>query len=363
MDIHKPLRDKELRLLSADPQWYNRSGSIDQAKLETQCPLDNGRWDPLAFNRYSLRCGRSIQRHTKVTRTLTTAPLLNLPFEITQQIFQSIDLETLTHCRAVSWGTRALIDSLPEYNIIISHAPNTVRALLTTELAHLVSPLELLGVLCTERCSDCGHFGILLDLFTCRRLCYLCLRSQKYLTMEVGNAMKTLRLKENDIQNLNICVGIPGEYNCGKRKDRFRPRLIRAQNLMKEKPGMSERFQRLWRDDPYEWSAFEKKGYGREAYWYMPVLEVPVLDLESQRVDRGVICQACSMMPADRSLRSYRRKSNMLSSAAYFEHFINCPQSQLARSSIPAFMSRIPPGDLRHSAIYLARAIDSRCGL
>jgi hypothetical protein len=90
----------EIRLLTLDnhesDQW-----AICLADPRRGCPLDN-----------NLRSGPIFEG--KDSASLSSIGLLSTsPIEIKLSILDAFDLQSLTNFRAVSWGARALVDSLP----------------------------------------------------------------------------------------------------------------------------------------------------------------------------------------------------------------------------------------------------------
>jgi hypothetical protein len=133
---------------------------LDPEMLEDTCPLDNGRHGEGGV----------------LLAALSIGTLNILPLEILQNILvDELDLASLTNLRSVSRGFRSTLDSLPQYNAIISHAPSSIRALLSLEIASFFPCKALYRVLCEEKCAFCGDFGANLYLLTCNRVCYQCL--------------------------------------------------------------------------------------------------------------------------------------------------------------------------------------------
>jgi hypothetical protein len=155
--------------------------TIQPQSLQRQCPLDNDRLQPLAATNPA--------SHSKI------GALEALPPEILCSIFMLLDLQCLTDFRAVSWGARALVDSIPTYNAIVQHSPDALRALLSTRMAGHFTAQDIFETLCTQACVGCGQFGPLLDMFTAHRYCITCVtHSDNTLSMPTSCARREFGL-------------------------------------------------------------------------------------------------------------------------------------------------------------------------
>ena len=143
--------------------------TLDNAQLETRCPLDNG-------------------RHTNVSipTRYSAGQLDQLPAELLIQILLQIDIPSLTHLRRVNRRTMELVNSVPQYTAIIKHCPNIIRAILSIE-ADAFDCGTLYRTLSTNRCSTCNRFGDHLYLINCCRVCYFCFTQRpEYFPLTVG---------------------------------------------------------------------------------------------------------------------------------------------------------------------------------
>ena len=137
--------------------------TIQSEVLEKHCPLDSGRLER-----------RIVAPSSTQAELFDSGNLTTLPLEMKHLILRLLDLKPLTNLRAVSWGARTLVDNLPQYKAIIEHAPNALRAFLSTNMAVQLTSTNLFDTLCTQACFCCGQFGPMLDLFTCNRCCTPC---------------------------------------------------------------------------------------------------------------------------------------------------------------------------------------------
>ncbi|KAH7186525.1 hypothetical protein DER44DRAFT_188546 [Fusarium oxysporum] len=145
--------------------------TLDDAQLVTRCPLDKGRFtDASNPPRYS------------------AGQLDQLPAELLIQVLLYIDLPSLTRFRRVNRRAMELVDSIPQYDAIVKHCPNIIRAILSIQ-ADAFDCDVLYTTLSTTRCSTCERFGDHLYLIDCRRVCYFCFtRRLEYFPLTIGRA-------------------------------------------------------------------------------------------------------------------------------------------------------------------------------
>ena len=145
--------------------------TLDNAQLETRCPLDNGRYaDVSILSRYS------------------AGQLDQLPAELLIQVLLQIDIPSLTRFRRVNRRAMELVDSVPQYAALIKHCPNIIRAILSIQ-ADAFDCGTLCSTLSTNRCSTCERFGDHLYLIDCCRVCYFCFtRRPEYFPLTIGQA-------------------------------------------------------------------------------------------------------------------------------------------------------------------------------
>ncbi|KAL5531737.1 hypothetical protein ACEPAG_4614 [Sanghuangporus baumii] len=133
-----------------------RDNTLDDAQLETRCPLDNGRHD----------C-------KPISTCFAANQLDRLPLELLIEVLLQVDIPSLTRFRGLSRCTMELVNSVHQYTAIIEHCPNIIRAIVSIQ-ADAFDCVTLYRTLCTSRCSTCNRFGDRLYLIDCRRVCYFC---------------------------------------------------------------------------------------------------------------------------------------------------------------------------------------------
>lgn len=147
--------------------------TLDNAQLETRCPLDNGRHAAASIPHPACHSAGQLDQ---------------LPAELVLQVLLQIDIPSLTRFRSVNRRAMELVDSVRQYAALIQHCPNIVRAIVSIQ-ADSFDCGTLYRTLSTSRCSTCERFGDHLYLTDCRRVCYFCFtRRPEYFPVTIGQA-------------------------------------------------------------------------------------------------------------------------------------------------------------------------------
>ncbi|KAF8535724.1 hypothetical protein BDD12DRAFT_641656, partial [Trichophaea hybrida] len=100
--------------------------------------------------------------------------LEGMPIEVLWNIFEGLDLESLTSLRRVTTFIRSIVSSIPLYAKIIDSVPHIVRTYLSTSSASSITLYDIRDALHSTRCFGCGNFGLRLWLPRCVRVCGKC---------------------------------------------------------------------------------------------------------------------------------------------------------------------------------------------
>ncbi|KAG5922356.1 hypothetical protein E4U61_005349 [Claviceps capensis] len=184
-----------------------RDNTLDNAQLETQCPLDNI---------------RSAER--SISACQSAGQLDQLPAELLVIVLLYLDVPSLTNFRRVNRRAMDIVDSVPQYAALIKHCPNIVRAILSIK-ADAFDCNVLYKTLSTFSCATCERFGDHLYLIDCRRVCYHCFTERlEYFPLTVGRASKLVnhdmvqRSKATNsrqylrVANIPSIQSLPGQY-------------------------------------------------------------------------------------------------------------------------------------------------------
>src|SRR6266699_2232047 len=141
--------------------------------------------------------------HFRLPLTTNVGTLDALPPELVERILSQLDLRTLTDFRRVNRRATELVNFLPEYKTITTHARNALRGILSIETSRWITCSTLYEKLCTPSCEQCGDFGGYLYLLTCKRVCFLCLSQDKlYLPLLPRHASRKFGLDRQIIEKL-----------------------------------------------------------------------------------------------------------------------------------------------------------------
>ncbi|KAJ2985879.1 hypothetical protein NUW58_g5298 [Xylaria curta] len=142
-----------------------------------------------------------------------------LPPELLAEILCQLDLRTLLDFRYVNRRAADLVNYLPQYKGITTHARNALRGILSIETGRWITCAALYEKLCTPVCEQCGDFGGYLYLLTCKRVCFLCLsRNPIYLPLPPGRASRKFGLQRQIVERLPRMKAIPGTYSPNEKK-------------------------------------------------------------------------------------------------------------------------------------------------
>jgi hypothetical protein len=137
-----------------------------------------------------------------------------LPLELLSLILVQIDLRSLTDFRRINNRAMQVVDSVLEYRLIQQHTPNSIRGILSVELGSHISVQALFKTLHEPRCEDCGDFAGFIYLFTCTRVCFLCLYEKpRYFPLSISEAGRKLGVHRRLLAPLPAVNSIPGCYS------------------------------------------------------------------------------------------------------------------------------------------------------
>jgi len=106
-----------------------------------------------------------------------------------------------------------MIDEVPQYRAIVAHAPASIRAALSLQVAGFFTCRNLYIALCAKTCYKCGNFGAFLYVPTCFRVCFGCFTESKgFLPMNKAHAKVFWAITSRDIEaaNMGTAVSLPG---------------------------------------------------------------------------------------------------------------------------------------------------------
>jgi hypothetical protein len=251
------------------------NNTLDDAQLETRCPLDNGRHD----------C-------TSSSTCFSTSQLDRLPLELLIKILLQLDIPSLTRFRSLNRRAMELVNSVHEYTAIIKHCPNIVRAIVSIE-ADAFDCDTLYRTLCTSRCFTCNRFGDHLYLIDCRRVCYFCFTERaEYFPLTTREASKfftkTQSKAKSSRKRLELAkppsiLSLPGRYGVcwTTREAGFRVRRLRLYDRRAVVQSLAGS------------GLPQRDNTTAEPKRFMAIISAPVLLNAGRQVDQGFFCLGC----------------------------------------------------------------------
>ena len=181
---------------------------LDPELLEQRCPLDNGRHELEAY------AGQPLA---------DLGYLEKLPREVLDLLLLDLDLQSLKTLRSINRRARSAVDALWQYRDIVTHAIASLRAALSLQVASYVSCRTLHQELCSKTCVNWGHFGAILYLLSCSRVCYVCLNDNpRLLPLRPTKARYAFGLCSHELAGLPKARSLPGHYAVGDKTRRDR---------------------------------------------------------------------------------------------------------------------------------------------
>ena len=283
--------------------------TIDTECLQRECPLDQ-------------KSSKSSITSSGQQAIASIGWLDKLPPETIQCILSNLDLATLTLLRSISRRMNLLVSSVFSYNKAVTHAPDALRALLSTGAAHYFTAIDLYKALREQECFLCGDFGPFLYLLECHRYCWRCISSiQDLLPISKEAAQFLYHLDLQTMASLPTMINIPGFYGmrqCRRpdMKSKGGARIAMVAYGAARKAGT--KLQAL--TDDYEKAKLEtrialrgpvakdltrdmdcmnydpvgfREGYGLEPQRFMAAVRFPTLIAGTDAVEWGISCLGC----------------------------------------------------------------------
>ena len=137
-----------------------------------------------------------------------------LPPELLLLILDQLDFQSLSRLSRACFRGKTVVESLPAYEEMIEHAPDTLAALGKTHLLRYHSASLVRQALRSGKCVSCFDFGAFLFLPTCERVCFECLYENYGLrVIPLSAARKCFHLTDKQLRRISIMRSIPGTYS------------------------------------------------------------------------------------------------------------------------------------------------------
>ena len=160
-------------------------------------------------------CPRDDIESASRNSTPTLGNLDILPFELRTNILLDLDLQSLTQFRTINRRARFLIDNIPEYNNLVTHAPSIRRAALSIHIAPSLPCRTLYCALRSQACTTCGHSGPFIYMSLGCRVCNLCqMKQPQFWPLTPSQAKDLWGLDSRQLSLIPEIFGMPNGYSC-----------------------------------------------------------------------------------------------------------------------------------------------------
>lgn len=278
------------------PANPNLHGTVDPSTLHELLPLDNDK--------------------VKI-RAVPTERLNIFPLDIWMELFDVLDIMTLTLLRRVCKSFRSMIDDMPSYRLIYEQVPELLRASIVSGVGSFFSIADLHRAYRSTRCGirNCANDGEFIYLLELHRICYTHLRRIKLFALP--QSLKML-FADSD----HHVRGLP-------RMDSLLARLILI-FLDKNRINAAQRRRTL-----PAWLYTNQVNLPDSSPWHIlgSCLRIPWFDSATARPSWGFHCaveyRPGPELPSEDIYSSFPRKSIMSRSAkSILKHFEKCEAAQ-----------------------------------
>jgi hypothetical protein len=148
------------------------------------------------------------------TSNIGVGSLGRLPLELLFDTLYRLDMHSLFKFRQINLRSRQIVDSLSQYQNIVSHGLNLFCALLRTRLAIDISLLDFYNALCIKACTFCGEFGGFISLLIWKRCRFKCLQQAPETQVRtLASVRKQFHMTKAELDQLRSFKSVPGIYS------------------------------------------------------------------------------------------------------------------------------------------------------
>ncbi|KAH7238146.1 hypothetical protein BKA59DRAFT_481492 [Fusarium tricinctum] len=249
-----------------------------------------------------------------------------LPLELLHDTLFRLDMHSMFKFRQTNLRSRQMVDSLKQYQMIVSHGLNLLCALLRTRLAIEISLLDFYNALCIKNCSLCGEFGGFISLLTWKRCCFKCLKEAPETQVQtLAAARKQLRLTKVEIGQLRSFKTLPGIYSMEETVHKSRIAIVSRHqaSLICKRPS-----------DALGQAQTTVSERNRK-FNFMGSCALPYYDKLTGNVEHGMSCAGCQLALEKDIIGTkcekwaFEARDKVYARDEFLEHFRWCEQAQL----------------------------------
>lgn len=260
------------------------------------------------------------------TSNVGVGSLGRLPLELLFDTLYRLDMHSLFKFRQINLRSRQIVDSLSQYQNIVSHGLNLFCALLRTRLAIDISLLDFYNALCIKACTFCGEFGGFISLLIWKRCCFKCLQQSPETQVRTHALVrKQFHMTKAELDQLRSLKSLPGIFSMNESVQNSRFVIVslhqatlvcrrRPHTLTQHLPANLDRNQKIN---------------------FMGSCALPYYDQQTGRVERGMSCAGCQLaiekdIIGTRDTKwGYEARDKVYARDGLLDHFRWCEQAQL----------------------------------
>lgn len=254
--------------------------------------------------------------------------LERLPIELLHEMLLHLDISSVFKFRQINPRAREFVDSIHQYQALVSHGINLFRGLLQTGLARQKSLSDFFDLFCTMKCSFCENFGGFVCLLIWKRYCFICLLSRPETQKPSLSLVRgDFRMMHARLARLGTIQSPPGIYG-GPMESCY----LEMISLSEAKLASGQLLLPLQDLSAYTWD------YNRGTrITAVETSVLPYYDKKSKRVETGIQCLGCfkalvqkkSWVDKEQFLLAEKAWEKIHLRASLLEHFRRCRQAQI----------------------------------
>ena len=268
----------------------------------------------------------SIATPFRRTSNIGLGSLDRLPLELLYDILLRLDMYSLFNFRQTNLSSRQTVDSLKQYQMVVSHGLNLFCALLRTRLAIGVSLFDFYDALCTKACALCGEFGGFISLLTWTRCCFTCLQEAPETQLQTrAAARKQFHLTKAKLNQLRSFKTLPGIYSMRESVHKSRITVVSVHQAILVSGQQSHALAQ----------AKSTTSGQDQKFNFMGSCALPYYDRRIDRIEHGMSCAGCQLA-LEKDIIGYRgerwafeARNKVYAQDGFLEHFRWCEQAQL----------------------------------
>ncbi|KAK3310799.1 uncharacterized protein B0T15DRAFT_519491 [Chaetomium strumarium] len=210
-----------------------------------------------------------------------------LPLELLHNVVLRLDMRSLFNFPQANLSSRQTVDSLHQYQMVVSHGLNLLCALLRTRLAIGLSLLDFYHTLCTKSCDLCGEFGGFVSLLAWNRCCFACLQGAPETQVQtLAGIRKQLHLTKAELGQLRSFKTLPGIYSMEESVYKSRITVVSVHQA-----------KLISGQQPYTAAAQvqPENSERNRKFNFMGSCALPYYDRRTSRVKYGMLCAGCQL--------------------------------------------------------------------